>query len=249
MVGEHATSDAVARARRLPSLRVGLHIVLVEGRAVLEAQQLLDVVDAAGRFRPGMVRTALDVYLRPGVRRQLAAEITAQFEAFRSTGLLLDHVNAHKHFHLHPALATLILEIGRSYGLRAMRVPTEPTHVLARVEPKVRRRRELFTAWWAARLKARARRQGVVVPDSVFGLAWSGAMTERRMIGLLAHLPQGMTEIYAHPATSAAFDGAASDYRYAEELAALTAPAVLAAARASGAKLGGFADFAPVSGA
>ena len=101
MVGEHAASNAVARARRLPSLRVGLHIVLVEGRAVLEAQRLLDVVDAAGRFRPGMVRTALDVYLRPGVRRQLAAEITAQFEAFRSTGLLLDHVNAHKHFHLH----------------------------------------------------------------------------------------------------------------------------------------------------
>jgi hypothetical protein len=34
----------------------------------------------------------------PRARRQLAAEIRAQFEAFRATGLPLDHVNAHKHF-------------------------------------------------------------------------------------------------------------------------------------------------------
>jgi hypothetical protein len=61
-------------------------------------------------------------------------------------------------------------------------------------------------------------------------------MIESPMAGLLRHLPDGMTEIYAHPATSGAFEGAASNYRYADEVAALTAPAVLAAARPSGAR-------------
>jgi hopanoid biosynthesis associated protein HpnK len=247
MVGAPAAADAVARARRLPSLRVGLHLVLAQGSPVLPPHSLPDLVDADGDLRSDLVKTAVAIFFRPAVRRQCAAEITAQFEAFRRTGLRLDHVNAHKHFHLHPTLAAQILEIGRRYGVRAIRVPIEPARILARVEPKIRRPWTLLTAPWAAWLRAQARRHGVVVPDSVFGLAWSGAMTEPRITGLLLHLPDGMTEIYAHPATSGAFEGAASNYRYADELAALTAPGVLAAARASGARLGGFADFVPTT--
>ena len=58
-------------------------------------------------------------------------EIRAQFEAFRATGLALDHVNAHKHMHLHPSVAALIIEIGRDYGMKAVRVPAEPVTVAA----------------------------------------------------------------------------------------------------------------------
>jgi hopanoid biosynthesis associated protein HpnK len=249
MVTGPAAADAVARARRMPSLRVGLHLVLVDGRPALPAQNLPDLVDAGGRFRSGMLKTAVDIFLRPAVRRQLAAEITAQFEAYMSTGLPLDHVNAHKHFHLHPTLGAQVLDIGRRYGVRAMRVPAEPAGIVARIDPTVRRTSALLAAPWALLLKSRARRHGLVVPDSVFGLAWSGAMIEPRMAGLLMELPGGMTEIYTHPATSGAFEGAAPDYRYADELAALTAPAIVAAARASGARLGGFADFAPIASA
>jgi hopanoid biosynthesis associated protein HpnK len=247
MVGASAAADAVTRARRLPSLRVGLHLVLVDGRPLLPPESLPNIVDAKGHFRNDMVGTAIDIFLRPAVRRQVAAEITAQFEAFRRTGLALDHVNAHKHFHLHPTLAAEILEIGRRFGIKAIRVPVEPARILARVEPKISNALVLLTRPWAALLKAQARRNGVAFPDNVFGLAWSGAMIESRMAGLLRHLPDGMTEIYAHPATSGAFEGAVSNYRYADELAALTAPSVLAAARASGARLGGFTDFAPAT--
>jgi chitin disaccharide deacetylase len=62
-------------------------------------------------------------FLSPRVRRQLEAEIRAQFRAFAATGLILDHVNAHKHFHLHPTLLTLMLRVGREFGMRAMRYP------------------------------------------------------------------------------------------------------------------------------
>ncbi len=77
--------------------------------------------------------------MRASVRRQVAAEIEAQFEAYRATGLALDHVNAHKHFHLHPTVADQTMAIGRRYGLRALRVPVEPAAVLAEVEPRARR--------------------------------------------------------------------------------------------------------------
>lgn len=244
MVGAAAASDAVARARQLPGLRVGLHVVLVEGRPVLPPEQIPDLVDANGWFRNNMLRAGIDFFFHPGRRRQLAAEIEAQFQAYHTSGLALDHVNTHKHFHLHPTIAGLIVRIGRRYGLAAMRVPFEPARLVRALESGSGRLAAELVAPWAALLSLRLRRQGFIVPDRVFGLAWSGAMTTGRLTALLGHLPAGNTEIYLHPATANVFEGSAPGYRYAEELAALTAPAVKAAAEASGARLCGFADLA-----
>jgi hopanoid biosynthesis associated protein HpnK len=241
MVAGPAAQDAVARAEKLPRLRVGLHVVLVEGRPTLPPERVPGLVDARGVFRSDMARLGIDIALRNDVRRQLRAEIEAQFVAFRSSGLRLDHVNAHKHFHLHPMIAAEIMAVGARHGMRGLRVPRELASVLASVEPQASRTSGWFTAPWAALLQRRARRAGVQTPDAVFGLAWSGAMTTSRLLGLLQHLPEGRSEIYLHPATTDDFAGHAPDYRYAEELAALISPHVILAARDI--RLGGYADF------
>jgi len=243
MVSGAAAADAVARARRLERLRVGLHLVLVDGRPVLAPELLPDLVDAAGRFRMGLVELALAIVARPSVRRQLAAEIEAQFAAFAATGLPLDHVNAHKHFHLHPVVARAIIAIGQRYGVSGLRVPIEPRSVLAAVEPTTRRNAAWITQPWARHLAGTARRAGLRTPDAVFGLAWSGAMTAGRLAGILRHLPPGRTEIYLHPATRDDFPLHAPGYRYRDELAALTAPDAAAAAGSADLRLGGYADF------
>jgi hopanoid biosynthesis associated protein HpnK len=243
MVSGAAAADAVVRARRLPRLRVGLHVVLVDGRPALAPELLPDLVDAAGRFRMSMVELALAIVARPSVRWQVAAEIEAQFAAFQATGLPLDHVNAHKHFHLHPVVARAIIAVGQRYGLKGLRVPIEPRSVLAAVEPEARRAPAWVTLPWARRLAGTARRAGLRTPDAVFGLAWSGAMTVDRLTGILHHLPPGRSEIYLHPATRDDFPLHASGYRYRDELAALTAPGATSAARSADLRLGGYADF------
>ncbi len=242
MVAGGAVDGAVALARRTPSLRTGLHIVLVEGRPVLAPSSLPELTGPDGLFRRDMAAAAVDIFFRPSARRQLAAEIAAQFEAYRATGLPLDHVNTHKHFHLHPTIAGTILRIGAGYGLRAMRVPLEPRSALAAADPEARVRPACVTAPWSALVRRRLARAGVASADQVFGLQWSGAMTAARLRGLVERLPDGVSEIYTHPATAGGFEGAAPGYGYAEELAALTAAEVVAAVRACGARTGGFGD-------
>ncbi len=242
MVAGAAAADAVARARRLPKLRTGLHIVLVEGVPALPPDKLPDLVDGSGRFRTDMARLGFDIFARSSARAQLAAEVEAQFAAYAATGLPLDHVNAHKHFHLHPTIAGTIIAVGRRYGMTAMRVPVEPRAVIAQIEPA-----PLGLSWvtgpYATLLGRAARRAGLKTPDAVFGLSWSGAMTAPRVEGVLMRLPEGLSEIYVHPAIAGGFAGHAPGYRYAEELAALTAPEVVAAARRGDVALGGYADF------
>ena len=242
MMGAPACADAVARARRLPTLRVGLHLTLVETAPILPASKVPDLVGPDGLFRSDLARSGANMFFRPHVQKQLAAEIEAQFAAFAATGLPLDHVNAHKHFHLHPTVATLMMRIGQHFGMRAVRVPAEPNVMIRAIDPQSSRLAPLVTAPWTALLKLRLRRAGFVVPDHVFGLAWSGAMTEERLAALLVHPPQGITEIYTHPATSGGYPGAAPGYHYAEELAGLTADSVRAAALDCGASWGGYAD-------
>ena len=176
MVAGAAAADAIERARRLPALRIGLHVVLIEGTPTLPPEELPDLVDATGYLRTDMARLGLAICVRPAVRAQLRAEIEAQFRAYHATGLALDHVNAHKHFHLHPQVGNDIIAIGRRYGMLALRVPYEPAAVLAEVEPGARGFPE-YVAPWTRLLARRARRAGLRAPDYVFGLAWSGAMS------------------------------------------------------------------------
>lgn len=242
MVSGVAAADAVARARSLPSLRVGLHLVLVDGKPVLPVSAVPDLVDATGHFRTDMARAGAAMFFLPKVRRQLACEIEAQFAAFDATGLRLDHVNAHKHFHLHPTIAGEIVKAARRHHVRGARVPLEPQDVLGRIETHKPSGVVALTAPFARMLRARFRRAGIAAPDSVFGLAWSGAMTTDRLTGLIEQLPEGLTEIYTHPATGP-YPGSAPGYQYAAELAALTDPRLPSLLAAHGVRTGGFTDF------
>ncbi len=242
MVASPGAADAVRRARAMPTLAVGLHIVLVEAKPALPPERIPDLVASDGHFRTDMARLGFDIAFKPRVRRQMIAEIAAQFLAFRATGLPLDHVNAHKHFHLHPMIGAAAIVLGKKFGARAIRVPTEPVAVVRAIEPASAPPSASLLAQWTRVLRGQARRAGMAAPDAVFGLAWSGAMTRERIKGLLTRLPPGVVEIYAHPATANAFAGHAPGYRYTDELAALIDPECVTAVREGGYRLGGFAD-------
>ena len=213
MVAAPAVADAVARAKQLPELAVGLHLVLADGRAMLPPTRIPDLVDARGMFNSDMVRNGFRFFFLPHVRRQLADEIRAQFDAFAATGLRLDHVNAHKHFHLHPTILSLMLSIGREYGLRAIRLPAEPG-----MGPWLRP--------WLALMRWRMNEAGIVYNDHVFGIRHSGGMDETAMLAILDDLPEGLSEVYLHPASHGQLTDSMANYRHADELAALLSPRV-----------------------
>jgi hopanoid biosynthesis associated protein HpnK len=235
MVAAPAAADAIAAAHRCPGLRVGLHLVLADGQAMLPRVAIPDLVDAHGRFGERMARDGARFFFLPHVRRQLAAEIRAQFDAVAASGLQLDHVNTHKHFHLHPTVLALMLDIGREFGLRAVRLPREDGMPA------------LLKPWlWLLRRKLAA--AGVAHNDGMVGIRHSGRFDEAALLAALADLPpEGVVEFYLHPAlVSGAEIGASMPaYRHADEFAALVSPRVrlaLEKLKLQGCRIGGFSD-------
>jgi len=234
MVAAPAAHDAVRRAHALPTLHTGLHLVLVDGDSLLGHAKLPTITLPDGCFPPDQAALGVKYFFSPKARRELWAEIRAQFAAYKATGLTLHHADAHKHMHLHPTVAHYMIEIGKEFGLTRLRVPAEPPATLASCgETPTFGDRALY--FWTRLLRAQAAKAGLQTTDHVFGLKWSGHMTLERVATLLANLPAGTSEIYFHPATERddTLRRLMPDYEHAAELLTLLAlaprgvPAVL----------------------
>ncbi len=249
MVAEPAVADAVERARANPSLAVGLHVVVVAGRSLLQPDRIPDLVGPDGMFSSALTRAGVKYFFSRRAQRQLEAEIRAQFAAFARTGLPLDHVNAQCHYHLHPTVLAAILDVARDYGSPPIRIPAEP------FGPSWSATHRNFAARFAvayvlapflALMKRRLRARGFAYNDRVFGFGDTGRMTQERVLGFLGVLPPGATEMYFHAATRR-WPGIAADlasYRLEDEFAALISPRVADAVHAGAIERIAFRDLA-----
>ncbi len=251
IVGAEAAADAAERARQVPTLKVGLHLTLVEGRSILPPAQIPDLVNSRGEFSNHPARAGFRFSLTPGICRQLEAEIRAQFEAFAGTGLELDHVDGHNHLQLHPRIFGLILKVGREYGLRAMRLPNEPPLPgwrAGRSSLPARSARWLLLSPLIVYMKSRLRSARISYNDFLFGIFDSGAMTLDRLLGFLGHLPEGVSEIHCHPSVRRCpeLDHTMPGYRNEEEFQALTSSQLRQAFNRAGVERITFGDLTPV---
>ncbi|MFT5426531.1 MAG: hopanoid biosynthesis associated protein HpnK [Gammaproteobacteria bacterium] len=231
MVAAPEVNDAVSRANDLPSLNVGLHLVLSNGHSCLPASDLPDLVDSDGNFSNNLVLSGIKMFFSASVKQQLKNEIRAQFEAFKVTGLRLDHVNAHNHLHLHPTVFDAIIEVGKDYGMDAMRVPEEkPLKALieSRKENITRFATWLFLKPFTSRMKKRLAENNIKFNTNVYGFHHSGHMNLDTLVHILPNLEDGLSEIYLHPATGTwdGIDPAAKDYEFEAEYKALIHPRI-----------------------
>ncbi len=202
MVNEPAFDEAVALARENPKLGVGLHLTLLMGHSTLPPKETLGLVNECGEFSNNPVKVGFKYFFQSGLRDQLRKELHAQFAKFRATGLPLDHVNGHLHFHLHPTVSEILIADAEQLGIRHMRLTREPFWM----DVPLARGRRLYRAmhaavfyslsWWA---QSDFRRKKILHTKRVFGLLQDSHADEAYISKLLPILPPGDSELYSHP--------------------------------------------------
>jgi hopanoid biosynthesis associated protein HpnK len=202
MAAGEAFEEAVALARQVPNLAVGLHIVLVNGKSVLPHSAIPHLVDELGNFPTDPFAAGVRYFIDPSSRREVRGEIQAQFERFKSAGLSLSHVDGHLHMHMHPAIFPVLLPMAVEYGARGMRIPQDDVWLSLKYE----RRRVLLRLAWGLYFGAMSRwsrprlaKTSLVSTKRVFGLMQSGAMHEDYVMLALESLRLGPVEMYFHP--------------------------------------------------
>jgi predicted glycoside hydrolase/deacetylase ChbG (UPF0249 family) len=238
-----AFEEAVALARQNPELDVGLHLTLVEERAVLGREVLPTVVDETGRFP----RTSGEFCRRAFLGRinwnEVEREIAAQIGRFQKTGLRLSHLDSHQHLHMFPPVFQIVRQLTRRIDNVWIRNPAGPW----RKPPGVRMGRWLqqlglnLTCLSARGLHGPPLPQ---MPDGMFGFEVGGRLTRPALAQIIGKIPDGLYELICHPGEDDADTRTRYShwrYRWAEELEALTAPETQVVVKEQGIALTSFA--------
>jgi chitin disaccharide deacetylase len=202
MVNEPASAEAVALARENPKLGVGLHLTLLVGHSALPPEKIPGLVNTRSEFPNNPVGAGFRYFFNRGLREQLRAEIHAQFDRFRATGLPLDHVNGHLHLHLHPVVFGILMEDSEKLGIRHLRFTRD---CMARSNRMTQGRwlyrisHAAIHAWLSSRAREPLRQRGIRHAQITFGLLQDSHVDEDYVLKLLPELPPGDSELYSHP--------------------------------------------------
>jgi predicted glycoside hydrolase/deacetylase ChbG (UPF0249 family) len=191
-----AFDDAVARLRDVPALEVGVHLTLVEERALTPM-----------RF-PKKYTSFVPLYLARAISlTAIERELRAQIERVAATGLRVTHLNGHQHLHLLPRIFGVVRKLAAEFGIPYVRI----------VDDRGGSARPLSMRVLSA-LGGRARTPGLT-NDRTIGVAVAGQLDD--VTPLLDHV-DGITELVAHPGI--AVTGYSWGYDWERETRALCDP-------------------------
>ena len=232
MANARASEAAIELAKSQPSLKIGCHVVLIDGAPL--AANLPSLTNGATRFRSSLKQFAM-----AAVRKQIAAdeierEVEAQVRKIQSSGITLTHVDSHKHTHMFPHVLRPLLRAARACGIRAVRNPFEPMRswprsmVLGTPGLWLRSAGVMAFGMFAAEFRRAIKEQGMASTDGTVGIAVTGLLDQQKLLRILEALPEGTWELVCHPGYSDA-DLQSAGTRLTQsreiELAALTSEA------------------------
>jgi hopanoid biosynthesis associated protein HpnK len=242
MAGGDAVDEAVEIARRTPTLAVGLHVVIVDGKPVLPPETLGPLVDGRGNFPNAPTGLGLRYFFDPVARAQIAAEVAAQFSRFAATGLKMAHVDGHQHMHVHPAIFPLTVSLAQRYNAAGIRIPRDELRLALAVDRRGAVGKALrggSLAIFCRRCRNSLQGRPFAVAERVYGLFQSGRMSEQYVIRLLQNANVDSAEIYFHPTTGPRQSELGSN---PQDLSTLLSPAVREVIAARGIRLCSYPD-------
>ncbi len=176
MANGDAFEDAVRLAKETPSLDIGCHLVLVQGRSLISGQPLPETLRQLIAKLPGR---KLDVY----------AELRVQIEKILSAGLRLTHLDTHKHTHIVPSIFRIVARLAHEFAIPYVRLPLDESLPLARVP----------CAMASRFYRGLASRYNVRMTCHFLGYRLTGSLNEETLAAALRHIPEGTTEFMCHP--------------------------------------------------
>jgi len=242
-------AEAIEFARSHPKLGVGLHLCLVDGRAAAPPDKIPSLATADGQLPPSPFALSARLSLNRQFDADIETELRAQISRFMATGLRPTHFDTHQHTHIHPRVLKIVMRLAREHGVTFIRAPVQPLLPSIRCSrqrlPRKLVRWTIFAAL-GSRTKRQLQRENFRTVDRAVGVLDPGHLTEEFLASYLHRLPDGLTEMFFHPADRPAdpLVKMQRGYEHTAELQALCSPRLRQLINDSGIRLTNFRDLA-----
>lgn len=193
-----AAAHAAGLAARNPGLGIGIHLCLTRERPVSRPEKVPTLVKA-GKFFASPLTFMSRLFSGLIKEDEMEAELRAQVEKALSLGITPDHVDGHQHVHMMPGIFPVVLRLAGEYNIKAIRYPVGPW--VGRMS-YARTMEKFMLEGIAVSGKKKLKASGIKFPDHFFGLAQTGALGAGKLLQIIRHLPEGVSEVMCHPGLS-----------------------------------------------
>lgn len=126
MANMPAANEAVKIAKKLPTLGVGVHLNLTEGRPISKDTRIDRLLNADGQFAFSPFKLSVLSIVGRKVKNAIRTELAAQIEWVINNDLKPTHLDSHKHIHAFPQLFSIVCQLARCFEIPAIRWSFEP---------------------------------------------------------------------------------------------------------------------------
>jgi predicted glycoside hydrolase/deacetylase ChbG (UPF0249 family) len=203
MANSSAFDEAVALAQSQPQLRVGCHIVLIDGEPI--SSGLKTLTNGTPRFRSSLKEFAMAAIGKKLSPEEIRCEAEAQIRKIQSAGIVVSHVDTHKHTHIFPHVLRPVLLAARSCGVPAVRNPFEPAmawprgRVLRTPALWIRALQVKLLHRYSAEFNAAVNDEHIKTTQGSAGIIATGTLNQNLLTATLQGLPEGEWELVCHP--------------------------------------------------
>ena len=202
MANSRAFKEAVALCKNLPNLRIGCHIVLIDGEPI--STGIPSLTDGAGKFKSNVKAFALAAIQKKISPDEIQSEAEAQIRKIQAAGITLTHVDTHKHTHMFPHVLRPLIKAAQACGIRAIRNPFEPFRAwTASVASKPGLWARAFEVTLLLKFANASRRiiaqEGLSTTDGTVGVITTGRLDQELLVRTIQALPEGTWELVCHP--------------------------------------------------
>jgi chitin disaccharide deacetylase len=241
---------AVELAKANPTLGVGVHLTLSEGRPIDDMARMIVFVPGveAGHFPLGNSPYVKALLTNKLPHKNIMREFKSQILKITRTGIKPTHIDGHKYIHLLPRIADIVAEVADVYGIPFVRLPRPADSIGSMLGKPTRVPGMLALAGMSALAYPLVKRAERRIANRFVGFSDTGRLTLDKLRSLLRKPRAGITEVVCHPAyRSAQLQSLLSKgyewiegYNFEEETAAVTSADLRRELEAAGWKLVNF---------
>lgn len=133
MVNARYTPQALQFLKKMPNLKVGVHLTLTSQRnhhPLLTHQEVPLIVGGDGQYRCEFLKLLwISIVKKKELKRQVKKEFQAQIEKALAMGITIDHLDSHRHVHMIPALFSVTKALKQAYHIPHLRVINENAYL------------------------------------------------------------------------------------------------------------------------
>ena len=202
MANSRAFDEAVQLAKSQQQLRVGCHVVLIDGEPL--CRELPSLTHGSARFRSSIKDFALAAVRKRISADEIQRETEAQIRKIQAAGIRVTHVDTHKHTHLFPHVLRPVLKAAKACGVKAVRNPFEPPrtwprHLMAIPALWMRVVEVGLLQRFAASFRKIVAEEGMLSTHGTIGVSATGKLDQRLLTETAQVLPEGTWELVCHP--------------------------------------------------